>query len=300
MGGHAWGVVDKADIARAVSTAIDQGVTMFDTADCYGRGTSEERLGEALGNDRTRVVVASKFGVRADGSGKTFYDNSATWLDEALDQSLRRLRSDYIDLYQVHYWDGARPLGDIFDHLERKRQAGKIRHYGVTNIDLSELAVAPPGLVSFSFEYSLANRVHEPKIMKTARQLGLTFLSWGSLGQGILTGKYSEPAALRDGDRRRRPTYPNFHGEGLARNLRIVESMRGYLSEYPGSTLAQIALRWILDHLGCGAALIGIKSTAQLLDVSKAMSFRLTSNHVTALEELSSWGPPVDANEGTP
>ena len=285
IGGHAWGPVDTDEAVRAISAAVDSGVTLFDTADCYGIGESERLLGRALRGRRDAVVIASKFGVRIGGDGRTYYDNSSAWLDSALDMSLARLGIDRIDLYQVHYWDGATPLDAIFERLERKRDAGKIGFYGVTNIDLPDDAfdTPPPGLASFSFEYSLASRQHEDAIRRMAEGHGLTFLSWGSLGQGVLTGKYDRHMRPGDGDRRSRPTYGNFHGRRFERNLEIVDALRCCGGRPP----AQAAMRWILDRFDKAVVLAGIKSRAQLDENIGAMNWRLRARDVAMLERLS-------------
>lgn len=289
LGGHAWGKVDPAEIRRAVLLALDRGVNLFDTADCYGLGASEELIGAALRDRRHEAIIATKFGVRLDAAGRTFFDNSPGWLDRALDASLQRLGADYIDLYQVHYWDAKTPLSDVLGCLERKRCDGKIRWYGVTNVDLYDagLSSVPDGCVSFSFEYSLANRRYEERVIQTHRRWGVGFLSWGSLGQGVLSGNYDESSLPDAGDRRNRLTYVNFHGEGLRRSLSIVRSMRECLAAYPGMTLTQLAIRWILDYLGFGVALVGIKSPQQLRENAGASDFRLLPEHLASLERSS-------------
>ena len=118
MGGYGWGNVQESELIDAVHAALDQGVNFFDTADTYGLGQSEITLGKALGSRRKDVVVASKFGVRV-GDGKTVYDNSPAWIEEALHGSLKRLGTDYIDLYQVHYRDGITPIGLVVETLEK-------------------------------------------------------------------------------------------------------------------------------------------------------------------------------------
>ena len=141
MGGYGWGNVQESELIDAVHAALDQGVNFFDTADTYGLGQSEITLGKALGSRRKDVVVASKFGVRV-GDGKTVYDNSPAWIEEALHGSLKRLGTDYIDLYQVHYRDGITPIGLVVETLEKLKGQGKIRYYGLCNIhqaDMSEL-----------------------------------------------------------------------------------------------------------------------------------------------------------------
>jgi aryl-alcohol dehydrogenase-like predicted oxidoreductase len=295
LGGHAWGRVDPAEMKRSIGLAVDLGVTLFDTADCYGRGASETRLAQALGRRRKDVSIATKFGVRLDRSGLASYDNSAAWFERALAGSLRRLRTDYIDLYQVHYWDRKTPWAEIFSRLERKREAGVIRWYGVSNelLRADELPTRPPGLVSCSFEFSLASRANQARIESMRSRLGLGFLSWGSLGQGILSGKYGSVDNLGREDRRRRPAYVNFQ-ESLDRNLSLVETIRACLVGYPGATPAQIAIRWILDHFDFSVALVGAKTRDQVRENIAAVDLRLRQSDMAWLDGLTSpRGEPV-------
>ena len=125
MGGFDWGETNQKDFIEAIQTALAEGVTFFDTADTYGLGQSERTLAKGLGNHRKDVVIQTKFGVRV-GNGKTIIDNSPAWIQEALDRSLKRLNTDYIDLYVVHYWDQKTPPEEIVAELERQKAAGKI------------------------------------------------------------------------------------------------------------------------------------------------------------------------------
>lgn len=288
LGGHAWGPFDEQASMKAIAVAAERGVDLFDTADCYGLGMSELRLGRAL-EGLKHVRVASKFGVRVNDAGRTFYDNSAAWLNEALDASLRRLRRDHIDLYQVHYWDQQRPLRETFEQLEDKRRDGKIGWYGVSNCTMEMIGpgALPPGLVSCTFEASLAERRWEAELDAFAAA-GVTGLSWGSLGQGLLTGKYNQDKRPGEGDRRNRPTYPKFHGEALERNLRIVEAMREMTSRYPGRTIGQIAIRWLLDTRPACAAIVGMKHAGQVEDILGSLGWSLAADDVAELDRLSS------------
>lgn len=194
MGRYGWGKIREEDLVDAVHTALDCGITMFDTADTYGLGKSEETLGKALGNHRREVVVADKFGVRVE-NGKTFYDNSAEWIRTALERSLKRLNTDYIDLYQIHYRDNKTPLSEVIETLEALKKEGKIRYFGLSNIhvnDMTELENYTGKFVSIQNEYSLACRKNEAVLLNLSEKMQLTPLTWGSLGQGILTGKYGK------------------------------------------------------------------------------------------------------------
>lgn len=293
LGGHAWGNVDATEVARAVHEALDRRVDYFDTADCYGRGLSEERLGRALGRHRKKAVIGSKFGVRFGNDGRVFYDNSPAWIVTALEGSLRRLGTDWVDLYQLHWPDGRTPISAVFEQLDRLREAGKIRAYGVTNLDLVAAGItgAQAGLSSFSFEFSLANRSRQTAIQHGIDALGLTFLAWGALGQGILSGKYDAATRPAGNDRRANPRYANFHGETLDRNMAIIAAMRRIATMTGNRLLPQIALRWILDTLPGSLVLTGIKSRAQLVDNLAALAFRLPPAALAELDAVSAPHP---------
>ena len=289
MGGHGWGSTDDSEMIDAVRAALELGVRLFDTADIYGLGHSERLLGRALAGRRNEAIVATKFGVRRDARGATYYDNRPDWIVAALDSSLRRLGTDHIDLYQVHYWDGATPLEIICETLSDMREQGKIRYWGVTNMDLIAAGQTTPlqGLVSFSDEYSLAMREAEGSMRAHINRLGLTFLSWGSLGQGILTGKYDATSSLTHGDRRRRSVYVNFHGSRLRKNLELVARLREVAKECPNRTVAQIALRWILDSVPNSVVLTGVKRPAQLDDNLGCLGWQLSDDHRNELDDAS-------------
>jgi len=288
MGQHDWGATDEHELIKAVHIALDCGVTFFDTADVYGLGVSEFVLGKALKGKRESVIIATKFGVRIENN-QTFFDNSRKWINRAVDESLSRLGTDYIDLYQLHYLDKKTPIDETLCALQSLRKSGKIRAFGVTNIDLHDHGVTQPvdGLASFSFEYSLANRVFEPVVYANQKKLRLCFLSWGSLGQGILSGKYDQNTTFSETDRRRQEVYANFHGEKLAHNLRIVDYMRSILPYYKSKTLSQLAIRWILDQVPFSVALTGIKRPGQLMDNFGALNWELVEEHRVKLCELS-------------
>jgi len=288
MGQHDWGATDEHELIKAVHAAMDRGITFFDTADVYGLGTSEFVLRKALKGKRKSAIIATKFGVRIENS-RTFFDNSRKWINRAVDASLSRLGTDYIDLYQLHYWDRKTPIDETLTVLQSLRNFGKIRAFGVTNIDPYNQGITQPldGLASFSFEYSLANRLSEPVVSLNQEKSGLCFLSWGSLGQGILSGKYNSDTEFSGNDRRSRGVYVNFQGKKLAQNLRIVAYMQSILPYYKDKTLPQLAIRWILDQVPFSIALTGIKRPDQLKENFGALGWRLAREHHAKLCELS-------------
>lgn len=289
LGGYGWGKVIEEDLIKAVQTALDSGINFFDTADTYGLGKSEETLGIALKGRRSEAVIATKFGVRVE-NGRTFYDNSSKWLRQAVKASLKRLNTDYIDLYQLHYRDNTTTMDEILETLEELRDKGYIRYFGLSNIkntDISELKQYTGHFVSFQNEYSLACRSDETALLQLSQELELTPLTWGSLGQGILTGKYDLQAAFGADDRRHKEIYVNFHKDKLIRNLKIVEEMRN-ISEESGKQLPAIAIRFILDFLPDSVVIAGVKNTGQLLANSSSMGWNLTKEQLKRLLSISS------------
>lgn len=289
MGGYGWGDTQENELIDAVHSALDSGVNFFDTADTYGLGQSEMTLGKALGNHRKDVIIASKFGVRVE-NGKTFYDNSPEWIEKALEGSLKRLGTDYLDVYQIHYRDGKTPLSEVVETLEKLKQQGSIRSYGLSNIhkeDINEIKPLIGKFVSFQDEYSLACRKNEKDMFDFADHFAMTPLTWGSLGQGILTGKYTkENVNFGTDDRRSRYIYVNFHGEKLLKNLEIVEAMKGIASKYDKS-VAAIAIRFILDFIPESVVLCGAKRPSQILDNVSSVGWKLKQEDIKKLNEVS-------------
>lgn len=288
MGQYGWGEVQEKALLDAVNEALDREVNFFDTADTYGLGTSEKTLAKALGPKRSKVIIADKFGVRVE-NGRTFYDNSPEWIEKALARSLRRLKTDFIDLYQIHYRDQKTPIEVVVDTLERLKRKGYIRYYGLCNVhqeDLKELMQYKGIFVSIQDEYSLACRKNEKVISQAQEQLEVTPMTWGSLGQGILTGKYDKNCMFMENDRRSRDVYVNFHGEKLLKNLQIVEAMKPMAEKYEKS-LAAVAIRFILDYIPQSVVLCGAKNPGQIISNTDADGWNLEKEDLEILEKIS-------------
>lgn len=286
MGGHGWGAdIYEADLLDSVRTALDSGVNFFDTADVYGLGKSEELLGKALSGNRQDAVIATKFGVRYE-NGKSKYDNSPDWITYSLEGSLRRLGTDYIDLYQIHYRDTT-PIDEVILCLERHKKSGKIRYIGITNLkSVDEIKGYEQYFVSTQNEFSLSNRSNEQLLRALYTDHLLSPMTWGSLGQGVLSGKYDKNTVFSENDRRSRSVYVNFHGQKFEKNLRIVSELRNITGKY-GVPIPAVAIRWILDNLQGSIVLVGIKHPNQIIENVKAFDWFLSREELTLLDHLS-------------
>ena len=222
-------------------------------------------------------------------NGRTTYDNSPEWIVTACENSLRRLHTDYIDLFQIHYRDGKTDLSTVVETLETLRRQGKIRYFGLSNLkrkDLPELEHHKGSFVSLQNQYSLACRDFERDILELSEKIEVSPLTWGSLGQGILTGKYDKNVAFSIDDRRSREIYVNFHGKKLLKNLEIVEQLKTIAEAY-GKPVSAVAIRFILDYLPGSVVLCGIKRPAQILGNAEALDWALEQQDVRLLDEIS-------------
>lgn len=288
MGGYGWGDVQDQELIDAIHSAVDNGINFFDTADTYGLGQSEKTLAKGLGSKRKDVIIESKFGVRFGKDGTT-YDNSPAYIQECLEGTLQRLGTDYIDVYVVHYRDRKTPIEDVVGKLEDLQKEGKLRYFGLSNIHeegMAELLPYKGKFVCCQDEYSLACRKFETDLLKVQNEIGVTPLTWGSLGQGILTGKYDRTCTFEQNDRRSRDIYVNFHGEKLMKNLDIVDAMRP-IAEAHGVSVAAVAIRFIMDYLKDSAVLVGAKRPSQILGNLESIGWSLTEEELQILNNIS-------------
>jgi aryl-alcohol dehydrogenase-like predicted oxidoreductase len=268
LGGTDWGAFDLAEAERAVARSAELGVNVFDTADVYGLGRSEEVLSRALGARRHDVVIVTKFGVNwrtEPGSprARTFFDATPGRVREALENSLRRLRIDRVPLYLVHWPDPDTPVEATMEALARCREEGKVAEVGVSNFPpaLVERAHAVLPLAALELQYSLLDRAAEQDLLPLAGRLGIGVLAYGPLAQGMLSGKYGRASRFGADDRRHR--LPHFAGERLEEAVAVVERLREE-AERLGRTPAQLALRWVLEHPAVRCAIAGAKSPGQV------------------------------------
>ena len=285
-GGHGWGNIDDHDPIAAVECAFDRGITFYDTADVYGFGKSEERLYRALGNHRNKVVIATKFGVRWDDSGKTWKDISPSYMRKALEASLRRLKLDCIPIYYIHWPDGKTDLVDILQAMEGCMQEGKIGAIGISNFSTEQIkeAVEFAPIHGFQTRLNLLERTAIYDTLPLCRANNIAFISWGSLADGLLTGKFLKESTFSDNDHRSRN--PHFQELQFLLNLEKVEKLKKLASAINVSS-AQLALRWLLDTTGVGSVLVGAKSPIQIEENIGALDWRLSDSEYDQLNTLT-------------
>lgn len=281
-----WGPQDDRESTRAIHRALDLGVNWFDTAAVYGLGHSEEVLGHALGSRRNDVLVATKFGLVWDDNGHLTNDASYESVRRECDASLRRLGTDRIDLYQQHWPDAiGTPVEETMRALDDLIHAGKVVHAGVSNFDvpLLERALAVRPLQSLQPQYSLFHREVEEEILPFCREQGIGVVAYSPLASGLLGGRYTPETTFARGDWR--ATDPEFTGEGLRRNVAIVERLRSVAERF-GKTVAQLAIAWTLAHPAVTSAIVGVRQERHIVDALPAGDWTLDEETRAEIERI--------------
>ncbi|MFD7595928.1 aldo/keto reductase [Kitasatospora sp. NPDC059812] len=293
----AWGTTDVQEARRLLDIAIDAGVTLFDTADVYSDGASEEVLGQAIRGRRDQVLVSTKAGLPT-GDGPQDAGTSRARLTRAVDDALRRLDTDYLDLFQLHAYDAGTPIEEVLATLDDLVRAGKIRYTGVSNFSgwqlMKSLAVAErygrPRYAAHQVYYSLVGRDYEWELMPLAQEEGVGALVWSPLGWGRLTGRIRRGRPL-PADSRLHDTAdygPPVEGELL---YRVVDALDGIAAE-TGRTVPQIAINWLLRRPTVSSVIIGARNEEQLRQNLGAVGWSLTDEQVARLDAASARTAP--------
>ena len=264
IGGWMWGGTSEAASTATIRSAIERGITLIDTAPVYGFGRSEEIVGKALaaGGLRDSVQIATKTGLDFR-SGAVYRDSRAARIRTEIEQSLRRLRTDVIDLYQVHWPDLETPIEETARTLEDLRREGKIRAIGVSNYSSSQMDAfrAAASLDAVQSPYNLFEREIEADVLPYAQRTGLTVLSYGALCRGLLSGRMTATTKFEGDDLRR--VDPKFKAPRFAAYLAAVDELRELARGRFGKSVLALALRWVLDQ-GPTIALWGARRPEQL------------------------------------
>jgi aryl-alcohol dehydrogenase-like predicted oxidoreductase len=275
--------IDSEATARVVEAALDAGVNFFDTADIYGAGQSEEFLGRALGARRKAVIVASKFGMKMDEQRS---GARPEYVLQAAEDSLRRLGTGYIDLYQQHQPDPAVPIAETLGALDQLVREGKVREIGCSNFSAEQLreaeaAVRPGGtrFVSVQNQYSLLHRDPEAEVLPECERLGIAFLPFFPLANGLLTGKYRRGQPLPAGSRGEAGFGPKVFTD---ENLALAESWSEFAAAR-GHTLLELAFAWLLSKSAVASVIAGARAPEQVRQNAAAAAWRLSESDLAVL-----------------
>jgi aryl-alcohol dehydrogenase-like predicted oxidoreductase len=286
-----YGSDDEKQSIATLERAIELGVTFWDTAQMYGWGANEELLGRVLTGRRDHVVIASKFGVvpdpdHPDDRSRRRNDGSPANVRRSVDAALQRLRTDHIDLYYQHRPDRDTPVEETVGALAEQIQAGKIRHYGLSEVspELVRRAHATYPLTAVQSEYSLWTRENVEELLPMLRELGIGTVAYSPLGRGFLTGRFTSPADFEPGDFR--ASNPRFAQDAFEANRRIVDVVKDIAAE-KGVTPAQVALAWVHSRGDDVVPIPGTRRPSRLAENVGALEVTFTRDELDRLEPLS-------------
>jgi aryl-alcohol dehydrogenase-like predicted oxidoreductase len=302
IGGWMWGGADAKDAVRAVETAVDHGMTTIDTAAVYGFGLSEELVGKAVKGKRDKVQILTKFGLSWNEKNGEFYfaskDNTGNDVsiyryaakDKVISDcelSLKRLGTDYIDLFQIHWADPTTPVSETMEALEILVKQGKIRAGAVCNysVDLMIEAEKSFRIASNQVPYSMVNRKIEAEVVPYCISHNIGILAYSPLQRGLLTGKIRHDHTFSEGDTRPNTIY--YREPNLSRILHLTDALNE-IAEDLKVTTSQLVLNWTMHQPGISCVLAGARNSAQVLDNVKACDFSITSDDTVRINELLS------------
>ena len=294
-GGWMWGGTERKDAIRAIQAAYDEGVTSIDTAPVYGMGTSEEIVGEAIkGYSRDKVQILTKFGMRWDVQKGDFAfhskDNSGKEIDlyryagkesviKEVEDSLKRLGTDYIDLYQIHWPDTTTPIQETFEAVAKLIEQGKVRYAGVCNYNVEQMKEAEKyvNLASNQIPFSMVNRAVEDEVVPYCIKNNKSILAYSPMERGLLTGKIKPGHEFAEGDHRASNKY--FTEESIKKTNGFLDKIKPIAVE-KNVSLAQLVLKWTIERPGITIALAGARDESQSVPNAKAANIKLSGDEI--------------------
>jgi aryl-alcohol dehydrogenase-like predicted oxidoreductase len=286
IGGWMWGGPDDHAAIATIHRGLDLGLTLVDTAPAYGQGHAEEVVGRALKGRRDRAVIATKVGLEWDAHGSPHRNASAARIRKEVEDSLRRLQTDYIDIYQVHWPDPATPMEETAGALRALRESGKIRAIGVSNFSpaqMDEFRMFAP-LHSVQPPYNLFERQAERDVLPYAIAEGLTAFTYGALCRGLLSGRMNNVTVFQGDDLRR--IDPKFQPRRFGQYLRAIARLDEMARRRFDKRVIHLALRWVLDRPGVGAALWGARYPGQLDPLPAIFDFSLDDQAKAEIDRI--------------
>jgi aryl-alcohol dehydrogenase-like predicted oxidoreductase len=293
LGGD-WGATDEDAAIRAIRHALDRGINIFDTAQGYGFGASEQLLARALdGYRRDDVVIATKGGLRSLGGARVERDASPEAIRAGVDDSLRALATDYIDLLQVHWPDPRTPFAATAGALAELVAAGKVRHVGVSNFSAEQMEEFSATLPVETLQppYHLFHRDIESTVLPYTKAHDIGVLVYGPLAHGLLSGHISAEARFPEGDWR--SDSPDFQGDAFARNLRVVAALEQLANDELGVPVSRLAVAWTLANPSVHVAIIGTRNSAHVDDAIAAADLELSADVLRRIDEITRDAVPI-------
>lgn len=283
---NAYGQADRAESIATIRAAIDLGINLLDTADVYGQGDNERLIAEAIRGRRSEVVIATKFGFIGDEHGQLTVCGRPEYVKAACEASLKRLATDFIDIYHLHRMDPEVDIEETVGAMAELVREGKVRALALSEVSATTLARAETvhHISVLQSEYSLFTKEIENEVLPACRQADTAVLAFSPLGRGFLSGKIVAETQLEVGDYR--GDLPRFQGENLRKNLEIMQQIKN-LAEEKGLTSSQLALAWLL-HQGEGIVPIpGMKRRKYLEENLAALRVRLSAEETEALRQMT-------------
>jgi aryl-alcohol dehydrogenase-like predicted oxidoreductase len=286
-----YGVVDQSEAIKAIRCAMELGITLFDTAPAYGDGHGEEVLGEALAGTREASIITTKCAVRWDHETKSWItDSSKESILASVEKSLKRLRTDYLDILLIHVPDPKAVPSDAMAGFESLQKSGKARFVGVSNFTLDQVREYSKfgTLHAQQVGYNIFDRRIESEMLPKCVDMGLGVMTFGALCHGLLSGAWNAETRFPEEDWRSKGDVfglPLLTQENFATNIKITEQLRDFAKE-SGHTLAQLALAWVLHNKKVSVALAGMRSVAEVEENVKAADWQLSSGEMSKIAEI--------------
>jgi aryl-alcohol dehydrogenase-like predicted oxidoreductase len=291
MSGDRYGKIDDSEAVQTIRRAKEQGITSFDTAPGYGSGHAEETLGAALVGQREQAIVTTKCGIVSRSGGQPGRDSSRASMLKEIDDSLRRLRTDHLDVYLVHWPDPNTPLEETMATMDEVQQAGKTRLVGVSNFDipLLEQCLKLRPIDVLQVGYNLFDRRMEREVFPFCREHGIGVMAYGSLAYGLLSGAFTEDTTFDTADWRSNGVafgQPILGGENFRHNVRLVNQLRDEVAVPKGLTVAQLALAWVVRNPIVTTAMVGARVPAEIEENVGAAQVHLSDDDVGRIQAI--------------